>query len=340
VSIIGIGITTAVVSDIADMFGCLIGIPDIVTAITFVALGTSMPDLFASTTAAVGDMTADASVVNVTGSNSVNVFLGLGIPWTCASIYWTFFAERDAAWEDRYPTIANNPDYDGKTVFVAESRNLGFCVMVFAGLCTVAIMLLVIRRVCLGAELGGPKVPKYLSATLLIWLWVVFIYVCSWRVLACEKQYEKSDFNDVLCGKSEAEAAVIAVGTALVTIILCATTFTSILRNKTKAREAAIEYLEKVHTPECQDMAVAIRKQSGQLRASRHGDESSDPSEGRSNSKEIRSNSKEMRSNSKEKPQTDGKGEENEAEAAAERASSKEASLAVAALEESLEVWV
>lgn len=59
-----------------------------VTAITFVALGTSLPDTFASRVAAVQERTADNSVGNVTGSNGVNVFLGLGIPWLIAAIFW------------------------------------------------------------------------------------------------------------------------------------------------------------------------------------------------------------------------------------------------------------
>jgi len=58
-----------------------------VTAITFVALGTSLPDTFASKTAAIGDPIVDSSIGNATGSNSVNVFLGLGLPWTIAAIY-------------------------------------------------------------------------------------------------------------------------------------------------------------------------------------------------------------------------------------------------------------
>ena len=45
-------------------------------------------DTFASKTAAIEDETADASVGNVTGSNAVNVFLGIGIAWTMAAIYW------------------------------------------------------------------------------------------------------------------------------------------------------------------------------------------------------------------------------------------------------------
>ena len=51
------------------------------------ALGTSLPDTFASKAAAVGEKYADNAVGNVTGSNSVNVFLGLGLPWVIATIY-------------------------------------------------------------------------------------------------------------------------------------------------------------------------------------------------------------------------------------------------------------
>ena len=54
----------------------------------FVALGTSLPDTFASMIAAQKEKTADNAIGNVTGSNSVNVFLGLGLPWVIATIYW------------------------------------------------------------------------------------------------------------------------------------------------------------------------------------------------------------------------------------------------------------
>lgn len=52
------------------------------------ALGTSLPDTFASRIAAKNEKTADNAIGNVTGSNSVNVFLGLGMPWVIAAIYW------------------------------------------------------------------------------------------------------------------------------------------------------------------------------------------------------------------------------------------------------------
>jgi solute carrier family 8 (sodium/calcium exchanger) len=54
-----------------------------------VALGTSLPDLFASRAAAMNEKYADNAIGNITGSNSVNVFLGLGLPWLIASIYHT-----------------------------------------------------------------------------------------------------------------------------------------------------------------------------------------------------------------------------------------------------------
>lgn len=46
------------------------------------------PDTFASKTAAIEDEYADNSIGNVTGSNAVNVFLGIGIAWSMAAIYW------------------------------------------------------------------------------------------------------------------------------------------------------------------------------------------------------------------------------------------------------------
>jgi len=80
-----VGIITYIVGDIAELLGCCLSIPPAVPAITLVAIGTSLPDTFASVTAAQGSEFADAAVGNVTGSNSVNIFLGLGLPWViCA----------------------------------------------------------------------------------------------------------------------------------------------------------------------------------------------------------------------------------------------------------------
>lgn len=44
-SIIGIGILTAFIGDFASHFGCTINLKDAITAIAFVALGTSVPGM-------------------------------------------------------------------------------------------------------------------------------------------------------------------------------------------------------------------------------------------------------------------------------------------------------
>jgi len=88
VALLMIGAVTVIIGDVATLLGCCMCIPEEITAITFVALGTSLPDTFASKSAAQMDPYADAAVGNVTGSNSVNVFLGLGLPWMIAAIQW------------------------------------------------------------------------------------------------------------------------------------------------------------------------------------------------------------------------------------------------------------
>merc|ERR1719238_1665721 len=106
-----IGVVTSIVGDMASLLGCCMGIPDDITAITLVALGTSLPDTFASKVAAQQDETADNSVGNVTGSNSVNVFLGLGLPWSMGSLYWLMNG-RSTEWDERFH---RNDNY--KTLF-------------------------------------------------------------------------------------------------------------------------------------------------------------------------------------------------------------------------------
>merc|ERR1719420_511956 len=102
-SLMMIGGVTAFIGEIAGLLGCVLDMPDQITAITFVALGTSLPDTFASKTAAEQDPYADASIGNVTGSNSVNVFLGLGLPWVMGSIYWKAVG-KTTLWLEKYAT--------------------------------------------------------------------------------------------------------------------------------------------------------------------------------------------------------------------------------------------
>jgi len=129
-----------------------------------VAMGTSVPDTFASKVAACGDPYADASVGNVTGSNAVNVFLGIGIAWTMAAIYWAIMGETP---EERE--------------FTVRVGNLAFSVTCFSLFAIIAIAVLMLRRRApsIQAELGGPKKWKTLSAFIFVMLWVVYITLAT-----------------------------------------------------------------------------------------------------------------------------------------------------------------
>jgi solute carrier family 8 (sodium/calcium exchanger) len=86
-SLIGMAFVTTLLAEVATLFGCVLGIKAGVTAITFIVFGTSVPDCFASRTAANKGRYADEAIGMITGSNSVNVFLGLGLPWIVATLY-------------------------------------------------------------------------------------------------------------------------------------------------------------------------------------------------------------------------------------------------------------
>merc|ERR1719283_787668 len=158
ISILFIGLCTAVIGDVAGHLGCFINLKDCVNAIAFVALGTSVPDTFASKTAAIEDETADASVGNVTGSNAVNVFLGIGIAWTMAAIYWEAQGE----------------------VFRVPVGSLGFSVTVFCIEALLAILILLARRSpVVGGELGDPKLFKTLSSGAFVFFWCFYVMISA-----------------------------------------------------------------------------------------------------------------------------------------------------------------
>ena len=181
-----IALMTVLVGDLAGFFGCVVKLPPAITAITFVALGTSMPDTFASKAAAVSESTADNCVGNVTGSNCVNVFLGLGLPWTIGAIYWSLVGtnnEATARWAARYAHNKNVQDaiLEGKAVFVVEAGDLGLSVLVFTGCALVCLLGLFVRRKLYGGELGGPAGPKRATAAIFCVLWLVYVLVSSFQ---------------------------------------------------------------------------------------------------------------------------------------------------------------
>lgn len=193
IALIAVGILTKIVGDAAGSFGRAIRLDPTITAITVVALGTSLPDTFASRIAAMNDKTADNAIGNVTGSNSVNVFLGLGVPWTIGAFYYQFI-------DDHY-----------QQTFCVPAGSLTFNVVAFCICATITIVILAIRRYFREfgkAELGGPTLTRWISAMIMVLLWLLYIAVSSVEVV-WEKQFsnksnvERKDIFRIIKGNQQ-----------------------------------------------------------------------------------------------------------------------------------------
>ena len=158
VALLLIGAITTIVGEVATVLGCVINLKPSVAGITLVAMGTSLPDTFASMTAAQSSPDADSAIGNITGSNSVNVFLGLGLPWTVACIYWS---------------TKHGSDY------AVPPGSMAFSVLMFISCSMVCFLVLFLRRKCLGGELGGSGPARPISAAILISLWFIYVLFVS-----------------------------------------------------------------------------------------------------------------------------------------------------------------
>ncbi|KAG1678958.1 hypothetical protein FOA52_013021 [Chlamydomonas sp. UWO 241] len=153
IALLVLGLLMAVVKEVAEMFGCAVGLSDLMTGMSIVALGTSLPDTFASRLAALGDDNADAAIGNIMGSNACNVFLGMGIPWVIGSAY---YKSRDE-------------------VYVTEAGSLGFALMIFFILAIFGIAGLLVRRK-FGGEIGGATATSQWSIFAgFVSLWLLFL---------------------------------------------------------------------------------------------------------------------------------------------------------------------
>ena len=95
---------------------------------------------------------------NVTGSNAVNVFLGIGIAWTIAAIYH----------------VANGDQFE------VEPGSLAFSVTIFCTFAFLAIVVMVVRRrPAIGGELGGPRKYKIPTTIFLCTLWLMYVMLSS-----------------------------------------------------------------------------------------------------------------------------------------------------------------
>nr|GMD72932.1 pentatricopeptide repeat-containing protein At3g62890 [Ipomoea batatas] len=143
-------------------FSVLDGISPYVIAFTALAAGTSWPDLVASKIAAERQLTADSAIANITCSNSVNIYVGIGIPWLIDTLY-NYFA-------------FNEP------LRIQNAKGLSFSLLIFFATSVGCIGVLVFRRVTLGAELGGPRIWAWVTSVFFMLLWLTFVTLSSLRV--------------------------------------------------------------------------------------------------------------------------------------------------------------
>ena len=95
------------------------------------------------------------------GSNSVNVFLGLGLPWLLQSLYWR---------------AKGSP-------FNAPAGAVSFSVTVYMCCSLVCLCLLCYKRVYNGGELGGKGFSRTGIAAVLFALWVLYLALSGMQAM-------------------------------------------------------------------------------------------------------------------------------------------------------------
>lgn len=152
------GITFALSLLLADI-GCFLDIKPVVQGLVLVSIGTSIPQAVTSVRVANSVRTKDANNVftPVVAANAASVFLGLGAPWTIGTIY-------------RHVTVGQ-PLLIGKF----ETGHLAFAAVTLFAISIIAFIILGLRRWCVGGEIGGGKISRVFTATLMILLWCAFV---------------------------------------------------------------------------------------------------------------------------------------------------------------------
>lgn len=90
ISIVLIIISSWVLVESAVSLAAIIGIPEVVVALTILAAGTSVPDLIASLIVAKKGR-GDMAVSNAVGSNTFDILIALGLPW----LLYILFTKKD-----------------------------------------------------------------------------------------------------------------------------------------------------------------------------------------------------------------------------------------------------
>lgn len=160
-----IGFISMILLSLVTAMGCVFNIMPCIQAILMISIGTSLPDFYASKAIALDKTVtyADAVIGGIFASNAINIFIGLGLPWTIASVYYELYRE------------------DTFFIGYAQGADMTFCIIMFFVASFVTLMILLIRRWRWGGELGGvgeqAEFCKSFSGILLILCWGLFAYL-------------------------------------------------------------------------------------------------------------------------------------------------------------------
>ena len=88
IALIMIGLISFFLVEVSAMLCCVMGVKPGVLAITFISVGTAIPDVFASYRGAKMSRFADASIGNLLAVNTVSILFGFGVPWVIGIVYY------------------------------------------------------------------------------------------------------------------------------------------------------------------------------------------------------------------------------------------------------------
>jgi magnesium/proton exchanger len=149
------GLLSFAVFDTVTSLGCLLDLHISLQALVLIAIGTNFPDCVANylSSSDKNQMNADAALQMISATNAVNIFVGLGLPWTIATIY---------NWQQ------NGDDF---YMGVQETEQITFVLILFFVCSMLAVLTLYIRRRAIGGELGGSRLGRIFSASFFFLLW-------------------------------------------------------------------------------------------------------------------------------------------------------------------------
>jgi Ca2+/Na+ antiporter len=153
-------------AELIENIVCLLNFNNCIAGLILVSIGCAIPEIVTSVSAASDKTRANCDDVflPVVASNSANIFIGLGLPWTIAAIH-------------RYVND-DGPIYLGKY----EAFDVFFVTITFVVGSLLAFLIFGCRRGCLNVDIGGSHFSRFCSSCMLFTIWITFVLL---NILNC-----------------------------------------------------------------------------------------------------------------------------------------------------------